>query len=362
MGGGQAQANANADRKRSNDLIDQYVNLGKGEFGAGQAKMDSVWGQTQGLLNNQSMNLGYGTPAASQSLGFLQNFINGGGEVSGARGMQGVMSGLQNLSNGTQSGNGMMDSAFRGQDTQSSYGGMMGQLMNALANPSQNPGGAQMQTDRAMADTALGFGVGQQGLQAQLASRGFGANSGIGAQSLLQNSFGAQKAVADARAGTAMQVAQLNQQGQGIAGQLYQGLRGQDQQFALGLGNLNLGALQGMGGLQMGINQMDQGSLTNRANMANQLLTTDLNRQQVNNSYTGQLLSMLAGIGGQQYGAGVSMMNPAPAQQQYQISNQNAQAAAQGQGQFLGSLLNFGTSLLTAPMTGGLSLLGRWMG
>lgn len=367
MGSNGAAQQASQDRNRANQAIDRYTGAGYDQMQKGEARMNDAYGRIDKALTDNTFSIGYNNPTASKSVGFLENFIGGQGQIQGDRGMGSVMSGLAQLANGTQAGNDPLQSAFRGQDTQSQFGAMFGQVMQGLLG--NNAGSAGAMNEKALADAASSFGVGNQSANAALAARGFGPGSGIGAQAMIQNQFNSQKAVADARANTALQVAGLNQQGLVQAGGLYSALRGQDQQYALGVGNLRLQdagqmlqALSTQGQFQQGMNQFDQANLVNRANVANQLLATDMNRQQLNNNYQGQLLGMLSNMGQTQYTTGANMSSPQFAQQQYQLSNQNAQAAAQGQGQMIGGLLNFGANLLTAPLTGGLSLFGRMFG
>jgi hypothetical protein len=341
--------------------------------------------------------------------GQLGNYISGIGKDPMSTGIQSylsdVMSGKTRAEMGqsfnanaaqAQSAQGSaFDLGMRGQGIANRFGSDLGGLAlqqknmqsvaDRLSSTTENPF-AQL-TKGAMEDAAFQNAQGRSQLQSQLASQGLGAGSGTGAAALAALQFNTNKSVADAGRQNAVQGAQFQQQGLGMAGNLYQQMGALDLQRASTAGQLGLQGyqadLQNAGRLDA-VN-MQNAQMQNQTNNANAGLVTQAALQNAQlqtqasmgnaasqnqwmqaalqgqmgllQNQTSQQLGaygLMSQNAGQYLNAGSNMWGQGyGAQQNYMGGlNQMAQANAQGRSEFWGGLLQGGLGLAGTLLTG----------
>jgi len=346
--------------------IEQEAQQYRRDFGAslpGYLNQGMTW-TNQGLNQLDAVN------------GDIRNYISGIGKDQGTTQMRDYLSGIMSGQIKAQQGNvttaNATDLAMRGRGFAEQFGSDLGGLAlqqrnmqtvaDRLSSPDQNP--FSKLTDQAREDAALQNSQGRLQLQTQLASQGLDVGSGTGAAALAALQFNTNKSVADAARQNAVQGAQFQQQGLGMAGGLYNNMAQLDLQRA------GTAAQLGMQGYQADLQNaqrqdavgmanaaaITQGSFQNAAaqNQWQQgAMQNQLGLLQNQQNQAAAMYGLLSGNAGQYINAGQGMFGAAfGGQQNYMNSmNQAAQASASGRGQMWGGLAQ-----------GGLGLIGTLLG
>jgi hypothetical protein len=421
MGPSAVEGEAQRYRQQFGASLPGVMNQGQGYMDQGMAGLAGVNSQVQGYLG------GIGQDPNSQGMtAYLASIMNGSnpaaqgqaylGQAFQGQAGQGTAYNAQAMNANTAS------LAMRGQGFAERFGSDLGGLalqqrnMSTVADKlsgTNNP--FDQQTRIAMEDSAFQNSQGMQQLQSQLASQGLGAGSGAGAAAMAALQFNTNKAVADANRNNAVQGAQFQQQGLGMAGGLYNQMGALDLQRATTAGQLGLSGYQAdlsnaqrmdavsMANAQMGTNvslqnaanatqtsNANAGLLTNASLQNAQLLTqaslanagsltnTSMGNAQAQNAWRAAGLQGQMGLLGQQdsqrmaaYGllsnnagqllnSGQNMWGQGfTAQQNYMGNlNQAAQASAQGRGGLMGGIMSgifgLGGALLGGPAGAGI--------
>lgn len=340
------------------------------------ASLPGVMNQGMGWMNQ-------GVGQLDAVNGDIRNYISGIGKDPMSKGLSTYLSGIMDGSNkatqGQFTGASATDLAMRGQGFAQQFGSDLGGLAlqqknmqtvaDRLSSTSQNPF-AQL-TAQATEDAAFQNAQGRMQLQSQLASQGLDGGSGTGAAALAALQFNTNKSVADAARQNAVQGAQFQQQGLGMAGGIYGQLAGLDLQRAQTQAQLGLQGyqadMQNAGRLDA-VNMANaqgqtQASLQNAA-MQNNWMQSGLQGQlgMLQNQQAQQMAGygMLSQNAGQLMNMGSNMWGQGFAGQQNYMNmlNQSAMQNAQGRGQMWGGLLQGGLGLagtiLGGPIGGAL--------
>lgn len=387
-------------RQQFGQALPGYMNQGMTWMNQGMDQLNGINGDIRNYISGIGKD-----PQSIQMQRYLSGIMDGStkaamGQAFSASAAQGSAAQAQ-AAQATAASLGMKGNTFA-QQFGSDLGGLAMQQRNMrtvadkLSSTTENP--FAVLTKQAMEDSAFQNAQGRDQLRSQLASQGLDATSGTGAAALAALQFNTNKQVADAARQNAVQGAQFQQQGLGMAGNLYGQLAGLDLQRA------TTGAQLGLSGYQADLQnagRLDAVSMANaqmqtQTNNANAGLTTQANLQNaqlatqvamanaqaqtqaslanagmqndwLRTGLQGQL-GMLAQTQGQQaamygllsqnagqvLGAGSNMWGQAFGGQQNYMNmlNQMAQANAQGRGQMWGGLLQGGLGVLGSALGG----------
>lgn len=384
-----------------NNVLPGYIDQSMGYINKGMGQLDGVNSQVQNYISGIGKD-----PNTNSMREFLSGILSGKNGAAGAG--QAAMGQAYNAQavNATGVTANVTDLGMRGNTFAQMFGSDLGGLAlqqrnmqtvaDKLSSTTENP--FAVLTGQAKEDAAFQNSQGMAQLRSQLASQGLDSTSGTGAAALAALQFNTNKQVADAGRANAVQGAQFQQQGLGMAGGLYGQMAGLDLQRA------TTGAQLGLSGYQADISnagRMDQAALQNAqiltnvnlansgaqnaANLANAQAQTNVSMSnaagqnqmsqfnagaqnqwrlaalQGQLGLTGQeaqqhmaALSLLSNNAGQTMNMGSNMWGQAfTGQQNYMNSmNQAAQASAAGRGQMWGGLLQGTLGLLGAAVGG----------
>lgn len=371
-------------RQQFGAAIPGVMNQGMAWMNAGRGQLDTVNSDIRNYIS------GLGKDTFSMN---MQNYLGDimSGKIKAAQGA--IANGQAFTANASQAK--AFEMAMKGNSFAEKFGSDLGGLAlqsknmqtvaDKLASTDQNP--FAVLTKQAMEDAAFQNAQGRQQLQAQLAAQGLDATSGTGAAALAALQFNTNKQVADAARQNAVQGAQFQQQGMGMAGQLYGNIAQLDLQRASTASQLGLQGYQAdlqnasrydaisQANAQLATQAaMQNAQLQTQASLQNASNTTQANLQnaQMQNQLTlaglqsglqmqGQqaqsaaaLYGLLSGNAAQVMGTGQQMWGTGyQAQQNYMANlNQAAQASAAGRGQMWGGLLQGALGLAGAAFGG----------
>lgn len=354
-------------------------------------------------IQNQGMDwMNQGIGGLNSTNNNISNYISGIGKDPMNQSMQSYLSQVMNGSRNAAQGQSFNAQAMQGDASRASATdlGMQGKMFaqqfgsdlgglalqqrnmqtvaDKLGSTTDNP--FALLNGKATEDSAAQNNAGMLQLQSQLAAQGLDSTSGSGAAALAALQFNTNKSVADAYRQNAVQGAQFQQQGLGMAGNIYNQLAGLDLQRATTQGQLGLQGYQAdnANAQRMDAVAMQNAQLGTQASLANAQMGTQANLQnaqlatqnsmgnaQMQNQWQQAALQGQLGLMGQnqnaalqayglqsqnygtQIGAGSNLFGQGYAgQQNYMNSlNQSAAGQAQGRGTMIGSLLQGGLGL-----------------
>lgn len=329
MSFGPSQVEQDAQQYRQNFgnvILPGAINQSQGYINQGMGQIGQVNSQINGFISGIGQD-----PATMQMRNYLNGILNGSNKAYTANAAQAVGGGpvtaamaqaaapSQAFTGQAQQGT-AFDLAMRGRGFAEQFGSDLGGLSlqqrnmqtvaDKLSSTTDNPFAAL--TNVAREDAALQNSQGMATLRNQLGAQGLDATSGTGAAALAALQFNTNKSVADAARQNAVQGAQFQQQGLGMAGGLYNNLAGLELQRGttaaqLGLqgyqaditnaqrydqmsqSNAQLGTQASLQNAQMATqNSQFNADMRTRANLANQsaqmqaMLANQANATQVN--------------------------------------------------------------------------------
>lgn len=371
-------------RKQFGQALPGYMNQGLTWMNQGMDQLNGVNSDIRNYISGIGKD-----PQSVQMQNYLAGIMNGSTKAAMGEAF-GATAAAATAGQATATNLGMRGNTFA-QQFGSDLGGLalqqrnMQSVADKLGSTTENP--FAVLSKQAMEDSAFQNAQGRDQLRSQLASQGLDATSGTGAAALAALQFNTNKQVADANRQNAVQGAQFQQQGLGMAGNIYGQLAGLDLQRAttgaqLGLSGYqadiqNAGRLDNIAAQNAGFTTQaniqnaqlatqaamqnaqlqTQASLTN-AGMQNDWLRTGLQGQLGLLAQTqGQQAAMyglLSQNAGQVLGAGSNMWGQAFGGQQNYMNmlNQMAATNAQGRGQMWGGLLQGGLGVLGTALGG----------
>ena len=371
-------------RKQFGQALPGYMNQGLTWMNQGMDQLNGVNSDIRNYISGIGKD-----PQSVQMQNYLAGIMNGSTKAAMGEAF-GATAASATAGQATATNLGMRGNTFA-QQFGSDLGGLalqqrnMQSVADKLGSTTENP--FAVLSKQAMEDSAFQNAQGRDQLRSQLASQGLDATSGTGAAALAALQFSTNKQVADANRQNAVQGAQFQQQGLGMAGNIYGQLAGLDLQRATTAGQLglsgyqadiqNAGRLDNIAAQNAGFTTQaniqnaqlatqaamqnaqlqTQASLTN-AGMQNDWLRTGLQGQLGLLAQTqGQQAAMyglLSQNAGQVLGAGSNMWGQAFGGQQNYMNmlNQMAATNAQGRGQMWGGLLQGGLGVLGTALGG----------